>query len=169
MPWEGGTGAVLGGAGGTEAGRRRGRSWRRGPVTSSFPNTQWWLMGNSEDPVPSRRSLCPTARACVWGCSFPVPPSSVLLGTVFALCECQQGQMFASGGRAGQGYMGPLVGSPEVPAARWRDESFGEAVVIWGEPVRLSVPPSLVPLPVPHSTPWPQAVRLDTGGLCSAT
>lgn len=69
--------------------------------------------------------------------------------------------MFASGGRAGQGYMGPLVGSPEVPAARWCDESLGEAVVIWGEPVPLSVPPQ--PGPPACPTQHPMAPGSEAG------
>lgn len=92
-----------------------------------------------------------------------INPCPSILSAVFALCECQQGQMFASGERAGPSYVGPHLQPPDVPAAPRCDESLGLAVVIWRDLV------PLVPLSVPQSTPWPQAVRLDTGGLCSAT
>lgn len=123
----------------------------------------WWLMGSSADLTPDGHALCPAARPCGWGCSFPVP--QCWWGLCLPLCECQQGQMFGSGGRAAQGYVVPHLPPPDVPAAPRCDGSSGEAAVIWGQPVPLAVPP----LPVPQNTPWPQAVRLDTGGLCSAT
>lgn len=64
------------------------------PVTSSFPSTQWWQFRRS----PSRQAH---PVSCAWGCSFPVP--SRCCWGLFALCECQQGQMFASAERAGHG------------------------------------------------------------------
>lgn len=50
------------------------------------------------------------------GVFIPCPSILSAVGDC-ALCECQQGQMFASGERAGQGYMGPHLQPPDVSAA----------------------------------------------------
>lgn len=88
-------------------------------------------------------------------------PCPSILSAVFALCERQQGQMFASGERAGQSYMGPHLQPPDVPAAPRCDESLGLAVVIWRDLVPLAVPSQ--PGPPDCPTEHPMAPGSEAG------
>lgn len=114
-----------------------------------------------------RRSPLPTGTPCVLlpgpvlGAVHSLSLHSQCCWGLFAPCECQQDQMFASGERAGRGYMDPHLQPPDVPAAPQCDESFGLAVVIWGELVPLTVPPQ--PGPPACPTEHPMASGSEAG------